>query len=108
MVRKPRDYDAELQALMQRARKLKSQKMMQLGELVQMTGADALPIEALAGALLEAVELFGKQPEAVTRWTARGLALFHGGSKRKGQGSGAIPEPASHSKAASAPVRAAE
>ncbi|MBV9379209.1 MAG: conjugal transfer protein TraD, partial [Streptosporangiaceae bacterium] len=54
MARKPRDYDAELQALMDRAKKLKSQKTTQLGELVQVTGADALPIEALAGALLAA------------------------------------------------------
>jgi hypothetical protein len=54
--RKPRDYDAELQALMDRAKKLKSQKTVQLGELVQVTGADALPMEALAGALLAAVE----------------------------------------------------
>jgi len=47
MARKPRDYDAELQTLMDKAKKLKSQKTVQLGELVQVTGADALPIEAL-------------------------------------------------------------
>ena len=52
MARKPRDYDAELQALMEKARKVKTQKTVQLGELVQIVGADALPIEALAGALL--------------------------------------------------------
>ena len=34
MARKPRDYDAELQALMDKAKKLKSQKSVQLGELV--------------------------------------------------------------------------
>jgi hypothetical protein len=51
MARKPRDYDAELQALMERAKKVKTQKTTQLGELVQVVGADALPMEALAGAL---------------------------------------------------------
>ena len=50
-----------------RPKKLKSQKTVQLGELVQVTGADALPMEALAGALLAAVEQSKTSPEAVTR-----------------------------------------
>ena len=83
MARKPRDYDAELQALMDKAKKLKSQKTVQLGELVQVTGADALPMEALAGALLAAVEQSKKSPEAATRWAERGQALFQQGDKGK-------------------------
>ncbi len=82
MARKPRDYDAELQALMERARKVKTQKTTQLGELVQVTGADALPIEALAGALIAALEQSKKTPEAVARWTERGQAFFQGGGRR--------------------------
>jgi len=79
MARKPRDFDAELQALMDKAKKVKSQKTVQLGELVQVTGADALPMEALAGALLAAVEQSKKSPEAVARWTERGQAVFQQG-----------------------------
>lgn len=71
MARKPRDYDAELQALMQRAKKVKTQKTTQLGELIQVIGADSLPIEALAGALIAALEQSKKTPEAVARWTER-------------------------------------
>ena len=82
MARKPRDYDAELQALVDRAKKLKGQKTVQLGELVQVTGADALSVEALAGALLAAVEQSKKTPEAVARWAERGHALFQQGGKR--------------------------
>ena len=82
MARKPRNFDAELQALMDKAKKVKGQKTVQLGELVQVTGADALPIEALAGALLAAVEQSKKTPEAVTRWAERGQALFQQGGKR--------------------------
>ena len=93
MARKPRDYDAELQALMDKAKKLKSQKTVQLGELVQVTGADALPIEALAGALLAAVEQSKKSPEAVTRWAERGQALFQQGNKGK-RGKAGATEPA--------------
>ena len=89
MARKPRDYDAELQALMERAKKVKTQKTTQLGELVQVTGADALPVEALAGALLAAVEQSKKTPEAVARWTERGQGFFQQGGKRgKKQGAG--------------------
>lgn len=82
MARKPRDYDAEFQALMERAKKVKTQKTVQLGELVQVVGADALPIEALAGALLAAIEQSKKTPEAVARWTERGQSFFQGGGKR--------------------------
>jgi hypothetical protein len=89
MARKPRDYDAELQALMERAKKVKTQKTVQLGELVQIVGADALPFEALAGALLAALEQSRKQPEAVARWTERGQAFFQqGGRRRKKPASG--------------------
>ncbi len=82
MARKPRDYDAELQALMEKAKKVKTQKTTQLGELVQIVGADTLPIEALAGALLAAIEQSKKTPEAVARWTERGHAFFQQGGKR--------------------------
>ena len=94
MARKPRDYDAELQALMDKAKKLKSQKTVQLGELVQVTGADALPIEALAGALLAAVEQSRKSPEAIARWTERGQALFQQGSSAKRGSKAGAAEPA--------------
>jgi len=82
MARKPRDFDAELQALTERTKKLKGQKTVQLGELVQVTGADVLPVEALAGVLLAAVEQAKERPEAVARWTERGQAFFQQGGKR--------------------------
>jgi hypothetical protein len=102
MARKPRDFDAELQALMDKAKKVKSQKTVQLGELVQITGADTLPMEALAGALLAAVEQSKKSPEAVARWTERGQAVFQQGSKRgkKAASGDAAPGPASSNGAA--------
>lgn len=82
MARKPKDFDAELQALMERTKKLKGQKTVQLGELVQVTGADMLPVEALAGVLLTAVEQAKERPEAVARWTERGHTFFQQGGKR--------------------------
>ena len=110
MARKPRDFDAELQALMDKAKKVKSQKTTQLGELVQVLGADALPMEALAGALLAAVEQSKKQPEAVARWTERGQTFFQAGGKRGKKAASSDPAPGTpgHNGAAPAPDRAAE
>jgi hypothetical protein len=39
----PRDIDAELLALSEKAKKVKTQQTIQLGELVQFIGADSLP-----------------------------------------------------------------
>jgi len=102
MTKKPRDFDAELQALMDKAKKIKSQKTVQLGELVQVTGADALPMEALAGALLAAVEQSKKSPEAIARWTERGQTVFQQGGKRgkKTEPGDAAPQLASSNGAA--------
>ena len=91
MARKPRDFDAELQALMARAKKVKTQKTTQLGELVQVVGADTLPFEALTGALLAALEQSKKQPEAIVRWTERGQAFFQQSTKRGKQAAPADP-----------------
>ena len=82
MARKPRDYDAELQALMDKARKVRTQKTTQLGELVQITGADALPMEALAGALLAVVKQGKDKPDILARWTEAGKAVFQSGGRR--------------------------
>jgi hypothetical protein len=104
MARKPRDFDAELQALMDKAKRVKSQKTVQLGELVQVTGADALPVEALAGALLAAVEQSKKTPEAIARWTERGQAFFQQGKRERKNGAvEAAGGAASHGNTASAP-----
>jgi len=73
-MRKPRDYDAELKALDDKARQLKARKREQLGELVIATGANALPIEQLAGALLLAVE--ATEASVKEAQHTRGAAFF--------------------------------
>lgn len=72
-MRKPRDYEAQLKSLADKARLLQDRKLRQLGELVVATGADALPIEQLAGALAEAAEANSATKEA---WRRRGVAMF--------------------------------
>ena len=81
-MRKVRDYDAELKALNDKAKALKARKVEQLGALVAMTGADALDIETLAGALLDAVA--SKDSDAKEAWRAKGAAFF----QRRGRKSG--------------------
>lgn len=72
-MRKPRDFDSELRALNDKAKQLRARKVDQLGELVIACGADALPIEQLAGALLAAIEADAMTRE---RWRQRGAAFF--------------------------------
>ncbi|HEV7288860.1 conjugal transfer protein TraD [Sphingomonas sp.] len=80
-MRKPRDFDAELEALNDKAKQLRERKLRQLGELVVATGADALPIEQLAGLLVAGIE--SKDSGAKESWRKRGAAFFQG-SRRAG------------------------
>jgi hypothetical protein len=84
-MRKPRDYDSELKALTEKARLLQDRKLRQLGELVVATGADALSIEQLAGALAAAVEANAATKEA---WRRRGAALFQRTRRQRGGSAG--------------------
>jgi hypothetical protein len=80
IMRKPRDFDAELKALEDKTRELKSRKVQQLGELIISTGADALSAEELAGALLVLTET--KDAGKREAWAKRGAAFFRGRSRR--------------------------
>ncbi len=81
-MRKPRDFDAELEALNDKAKQLKERKLRQLGELVVATGADALAIEQLAGLLVAGVE--SKDPGAKESWRKHGAAFFQGARRTGG------------------------
>jgi hypothetical protein len=80
MMRKPRDFDAELKALEEKARDLKTRKVQQLGELVISTGADSLTPDELAGALIVLAET--KDAGKREAWAKRGAAFFQGRSRR--------------------------
>src|SRR3546814_20121816 len=82
-MRKVRDYDAELRALNDKAKALKAHKVQQLGELVTSTGADALDLDTLAGALLAAVEAADAHEKEACR--QRGADLFHGRGRQAGR-----------------------
>lgn len=83
-MKKPRDLDAELQALQQRAKALKGKRVTQFGELVIATGADRLDMEVLAGALITAAKA-----DSATQgsWRRVGAGFFQGQA-------GAAPKPA--------------
>jgi len=80
MMRKPRDFDAELKALEDKARDLKARKVQQLGELVISTGADALTADELAGALIVLAET--KDDGKREAWAKRGAAFFQSRARR--------------------------
>jgi hypothetical protein len=73
-MRKPRDFDSELQALSEKAKQLKSRKVLQLGELVIATGADARDPETLTGALLGVAKT--KDTKEREAWRTSGAAFF--------------------------------
>ena len=76
-MRKPRDLDAELKSLEDKARTLKDRKLRQLGELVIATGADALDIDTLTGGLLDLAEAGNAARKE--GWRKRGAGFFRGG-----------------------------
>lgn len=100
-MRKPRDFDAELQALTDKAKALKMKKQGQLGELVIATGADALSIEQLAGALIEAAGSDAARKEV---WRKSGAAFFRRDSARARKGDDQNASGASASGASAKPA----
>jgi Conjugal transfer protein TraD len=79
-MRKPRDFDGEMKALQDKARELKTRKVKQLGELVIATGADALGVDELAGALIVLAET--KEAGKREAWARRGAAFFQSRTRR--------------------------
>ncbi len=77
---KPRDFDAELKVLGDKARDLKSREVQQLGKLVIAAGADALSADELAGALIVLAET--KEAGKREAWARRGAAFFQSRSRR--------------------------
>jgi DNA-binding protein H-NS len=79
-MRKPRDFDTALRTLTDKTKALKENKRRQLGELIVATGADALDMEMLAGALLTMVST----DDAVQKesWRKRGAAFFRGTARQ--------------------------
>ena len=79
-MRKVRDYDAELNALRDKAKAIKARKIEQLGALVVATGADALALEVIAGMLRHGV--VEAQIDSVKEsWRAEGTTFL----KRRGR-----------------------
>ena len=79
-MRKPRDIDAELAALAERAAALKARRVTQLGELVIASGADALGADILMGALSAAAT--EKNDQTRSQWRQQGEAFFRGAQAR--------------------------
>lgn len=98
-MRKPRDIDAELKTLADKAKNLKAKRVLQLGELVAVTGADSLDLETLAGALLAAVN-GAKSAEQKEAWRSEGAAFFQRRG-RKGRSGVEAPGPGDGGGAAS-------
>jgi hypothetical protein len=82
-MRKPRDIDSELKALADKAKQLKERRVLQLGELVIATGADATDAETLADALLDIAG--NKDAARKEGWRKRGAAFFQGAGRKRSE-----------------------
>ena len=101
-MRKPRDFDAELKALGDKARELKTRKVQQLGELVIATGADALSADELAGALNMLAET--KDAARKEAWAKRGAAFFQSRARRNASAANRNPRGAPPQSVGAQPV----
>jgi len=90
-MRKPKDIDAELAALAERAAALKARRVTQLGELVIASGADALGADILMGALSAAAA--EKNDQTRGQWRQRGEAFFRGERTRTAEASDSRHDP---------------
>ncbi|WP_374595247.1 conjugal transfer protein TraD [Sphingosinicella sp.] len=81
-MRRPRDYDAEMKLLADKAKALQERKLRELGQLVTATGADGLGADVLAGVLVNAVAV----TDMVQReeWRTAGAAFFLRGKHADG------------------------
>ena len=95
-MRKVRDYDAELNALRDKAKAIKARKVEQLGALVVATGADALDLEVIAGMLRHGV-MEAKLESVRESWRTDGATFLKSRGRKNigasgGDGSGAGKE----------------
>jgi DNA-binding protein H-NS len=88
-MRKPRDYDAELKALDERAKELRNRRLVQFGELVIACRADGLDADTLAGALIAAAE--SKDAATKEAWRQKGAAFFQRPLRHNARGAGGQP-----------------
>ena len=79
-MRKPREIDSELAALEAKAKLLKERRVRQLGELVIATGADAMDVDILAGALLGAVAT--SEASMKEGWRKAGVGFFRSTTRK--------------------------
>ncbi|WP_374595179.1 conjugal transfer protein TraD [Sphingosinicella sp.] len=81
-MRRPRDYDAEMKALADKAKALQDRKLRELGQLVIATGADTLGADVLAGVLVKAVTTTDMVQKE--EWRTAGAAFFLRGKHAAG------------------------
>ena len=81
-MRRPRDYDAEMKLLADKAKALQDRKLRELGQLVTATGAEALGVDVLAGVLVNAVATTDMVQKE--EWRTADAAFFLRGQRADG------------------------
>lgn len=78
-----KDLDAQIHFLQTRKKKLEDRRKEQITTILARCGANNLPDDVLAGAILEAVQAYSKNDPRLPQWQQIGLKILKPGRGKK-------------------------
>ncbi|MBX9787117.1 MAG: hypothetical protein K2Y08_07250 [Alphaproteobacteria bacterium] len=75
--------DGKINQLQTRKKKLEGKRISQLTKVLNRCGANTMPDEILAGAVLEAVKAYNQNDARVSTWKSEGLKILKPGRGKK-------------------------
>jgi len=75
--------DTQINQLQARKKRLEEKRKSQITTILNRCGANKIPDEILAGAVLEAVRAFNKNEQCVTQWHSEGQKIIRPGRGKK-------------------------
>lgn len=78
-----KDIEAQINSLQSRKRKLEDRRKEQITTILSRCGANGVPDDILAGAILDAVKAFTHNDPRVTQWQQTGIKILKPGRGKK-------------------------
>jgi hypothetical protein len=78
-----KDLDNKINKLQARKKRLEGKRISQLTKILNRCGANTIPDEILAGAVLEIVEAYKQNDTRVSAWKSDGLKILSPGRGKK-------------------------
>jgi hypothetical protein len=80
---KIKDIDSRIQKLASRKKKLEDKRKTQISTIITRCGANTLPDDILAGAILDAVRAYAVNDSRINSWKNEGIKITKPGRGRK-------------------------